>query len=136
VSTSLHNPYYFRQASLGQINNGTTSSEASRPITRVFNLKRERNKRFVDRPDVFDALNKAIEANKHKQDVWTPITICGLGGMGKSQIAVEFCYCNKDQYQYILWLDADTETSLQQGFREGLVLLGLQPATAVLATMV
>src|SRR4051812_11764794 len=36
--------------------------------------------------------------------------------MGKSQIALEYCYRNEDNYRYIFWIDADTEETLQNSF--------------------
>src|SRR4051812_7260410 len=76
---------------------------------KVFSLKHEQNKRFVDRPIVFEILDHTIETHRE-------CTLCGLGGMGKSQIALEYCYRNKDNYRSIFWIDADTEETLQNSF--------------------
>src|SRR4051812_37860857 len=78
---------------------------------KVFSLKHEQNKRFVDRPIVFEILDHTIKTHRE-------CTLCGLGGMGKSQIALEFCYRNKDNYRYIFWIDADTEETLQNSFAD------------------
>src|ERR1700744_1786999 len=88
----------------------TTSSPSP-----VFMLKYERNPRFVDRPDVFRALCQTIEASKESGRC-KPVAICGLGGMGKSQIALEFCYRNEGNYPYIFWTDADKGPTLQSSF--------------------
>src|SRR5947209_5186646 len=57
------------------------------------------------------------------------ITICGLGGMGKSQIAIEFCYRQKDNYQYIFWMEADTEVTLQRSFWDAAAQIELSITT-------
>src|SRR4051794_23025362 len=76
---------------------------------KVFWPKYEQNKRFVDRPTIFEILNKTIETHGE-------CTLSGLGGTGKSQIALEYCYRSKDDYRYIFWIDADTEETLQNSF--------------------
>src|SRR4051812_47641876 len=85
---------------------------------KVFSLKHEQNKRFVDRPTVFDILDQTIKTHRE-------CTLCGLGGMGKSQIALEYCYRNKDNYRYIFWVDAGTEETLQNSFADVARLLNL-----------
>src|SRR4051812_335683 len=91
---------------------------------KVFSLKHEQNKRFVDRPIVFEILDHTIKTHRE-------CTLCGLGGMGKSQIALEYCYRNKDSYRYIFWIDAGTEETLQNSFVDVARLLNLP----VLASM-
>src|SRR3954471_20044891 len=98
-----------------------TSSRVPISQEKVFRPKHERNWRFVDRPTVFEMLDHTIKTHGE-------CTLCGLGGIGKSQIALEYCYRNQDNYQYIFWIDADTEESLQNSFMEvtrRLDLLGL-----------
>ena len=74
----------------------------SAPPKDVFLLKYERNKRFVDRPNVFKALDDAIIDASKDTDHCKSVTLCGLGGMGKSEIAREFCYRHKDNYRYVM----------------------------------
>ena len=92
-------------------------------------MKPEKNERFVDRPEVFEALDLAIKARK-SGDMCKPVTICGLGGMGKSQVAIEFCYRSKknNKYRYIFWMEADTEAALQSTFTTAAGMLGLTAA--------
>lgn len=42
--------------------------------------------------------------------------LSGLGGVGKTQIALEFAYRNKSSYAHILFVDADSNASLSAGF--------------------
>ena len=41
--------------------------------------------------------------------------ISGLGGIGKTQTAVEYAYRYRDKYQAVLWLNAESTLSLKTG---------------------
>ena len=52
--------------------------------------------------------------------------IAGLGGVGKTQTAVEYAYRHREQYRAVLWVRADTEASIAFGYRAlAEMLLGL-----------
>src|SRR5579862_3173705 len=40
--------------------------------------------------------------------------LCGLGGMGKTQLAIEYARCHKTSYTSIFWLDGKSEQTLVQ----------------------
>lgn len=86
------------------------STEAGRAI---FCVNHHKTPHFIERPELLKKIHDLIEANEKKPKL---ITLCGLGGMGKSQIALDFCYQSKDLYQYIFWMEADAETTLQSSF--------------------
>ena len=44
--------------------------------------------------------------------------ISGLGGVGKTQIAAEFAYRQRNVYETILWVDAESEGSLANSVSE------------------
>jgi nucleoside phosphorylase len=45
-----------------------------------------------------------------------PQAITGLGGIGKTLIAVEYAWQHRQDYQYILWSRADTHEALASGY--------------------
>ncbi|RUP51804.1 P-loop containing nucleoside triphosphate hydrolase protein [Jimgerdemannia flammicorona] len=54
------------------------------------------------------------------------VALIGLGGMGKTQIALEYCFRNyPDKYQYVFWMMADSEESLNSSFLKVAKLLNL-----------
>jgi hypothetical protein len=51
--------------------------------------------------------------------------ICGLGGLGKTQLAVEYVHRYREEYQTILWVRAENAESLGASFGEIAELLDL-----------
>ncbi len=96
---------------------GTTLGE---PV--VWNVPYPRNTYFEGREEILKQLETALASG-------TPAAltqaIAGLGGVGKTQTAVEYAYRHRDQYRAVLWVRADTETSLASGYRELAEVLGL-----------
>ena len=52
-------------------------------------------------------------------------SISGLGGIGKTQLAVEYAYRHLDEYQYVLWVRAAGVEALTTSFTEIAHLLKL-----------
>ena len=49
----------------------------------------------------------------------------GLGGIGKTQTAVEYAYRHKEDYSHILWVKAESKESLTSDFAQLASLLNL-----------
>ncbi|KAK0727161.1 P-loop containing nucleoside triphosphate hydrolase protein [Lasiosphaeria miniovina] len=52
--------------------------------------------------------------------------IHGLGGIGKTQLAVEYIFSKRDSYDAIFWLQADQTDTLSAGFARIAIELGLE----------
>src|SRR5581483_11630855 len=75
----------------------------------IWTIPYRRNLCFTARDEVITSLFQAF----HKQD--SPIqtlAVCGLGGIGKTQTAIEYAYRYRSHYQAILWLQADSPAML------------------------
>jgi tetratricopeptide (TPR) repeat protein len=85
-----------------------------------------RNPRFVGRITELDALTQKLFVNKETQKV----TLVGLGGIGKTQVALKFAYSVKDsQPEYsIFWLPALSLGSYEQACAEIARTLRIAPA--------
>ena len=68
-----------------------------------------RNAYFTGRDDILTLLHKRLTTSKTPQ----PQVINGLGGVGKTQTAVEYAYSYRDDYQYVLWVKADSSANLE-----------------------
>lgn len=49
----------------------------------------------------------------------------GMGGVGKTQLALRYALDSKKHFDTILWISADTTLSIDQGFRDAAICLGL-----------
>lgn len=79
----------------------------------VWNIPYPRNPFFTGRENV---LTQLADAFKTGQATALSQVISGLGGIGKTQIAVEFAYQHRNEYQFVLWTLADTHESLVSGY--------------------
>src|SRR4051794_35822984 len=67
------------------------------PINTVFDLPEMRNDRFVGREDVLETLKSLLE-DSEKNNKSGRVVVTGLGGIGKTQVALEYCYRNRGRY--------------------------------------
>jgi tetratricopeptide (TPR) repeat protein len=74
-----------------------------------------RSKFFEGREDVIAALRERLTEGG---GTVLAQAITGLGGIGKTQTAVEYAYRYRDEYQAILWLNAESPLALKADFGE------------------
>jgi tetratricopeptide (TPR) repeat protein/nucleoside phosphorylase len=91
----------------------------------VWNVPHARNPHFTGRDDLLDRLHQQLTAAGQDDPTTTrraaltqSQAIKGLGGIGKTQIAIEYAYRSRDQGRYIhtLWINAASEETLTTSF--------------------
>ena len=103
------------QAQLGQ----RTEAANSAPITQllsntepeypIFGVPYRRNPNFTGREDILST----VEHNFSAEDTAVPIqAFTGLGGVGKTQIALEYAYRHANEYDLIWWMRTEDEAGL------------------------
>ncbi len=90
----------------------------------LWNVPFQRNPYFTGREDILTRLRNTL-VTERKAAVSQPQVINGLGGIGKTQIAIEYAYRYRDDYQCVLWVRADTNELLVSDFVNIAVLLNL-----------
>jgi nucleoside phosphorylase/tetratricopeptide (TPR) repeat protein len=81
----------------------------------AWNIPYPHNSFFAGRENVLTQLADVLKTGQATA-LSQPQAISGLGGIGKTQIAVEFAYQHRDEYQFVLWTLADTRESLVSGY--------------------
>jgi tetratricopeptide (TPR) repeat protein/nucleoside phosphorylase len=93
----------------------------------IWNVPYARNPHFTGRDGLFDQLEQHLAAPENPAAVVTrrvaltqPHALTGLGGVGKTQIAVEYAYRSRDQgrYTHALWVNAASEEAIIASFVE------------------
>jgi tetratricopeptide (TPR) repeat protein/nucleoside phosphorylase len=104
---------------------------------RVWNIPHTRNPHFTGRDDLLDWLHQHLTPTGQSDSATTrraalaqPLAIKGLGGVGKTQIAVEYAYRSRDlgRYTHTLWVNAASEGTLITSFTALAELLPEFPA--------
>ncbi|MEL7352821.1 MAG: toll/interleukin-1 receptor domain-containing protein [Cyanobacteria bacterium J06560_5] len=89
-----------------------------------WNVPYERNPFFTGREAVLQALHQQLNQDEAVALSQTQ-AISGLGGIGKTQTAVEYVYRHRQDYQAVFWVRAETDLELHTGFVEIARLLNL-----------
>ena len=94
------------------INSPSSTSSVSPPVkppvnVRIWNIPFPRNPLFTGRDNILKELHDALAKNKIAA-LTQPQAISGLGGIGKTQTAVEYAYRYAEKYIAVLWVAADT----------------------------
>jgi hypothetical protein len=83
-----------------------------------------RNPRFVGREDEITKLDRLIR----QENGPTKIAICGLGGVGKTQVALELAYRTRDRdcESSIFWIPCMSHESVEQAYISIAQMVGIQ----------
>ena len=77
--------------------------------TQPWNVPYERNPQYTDQRDLVQRLHERLtsgETGAHCQ------SISGLGGIGKTQLALEYAYRYRSHYAAVLWISAGTQAQM------------------------
>ena len=89
-----------------------------------WNVPYQRNPYFTGQETALTHLHSQFRADKSATSMQTQ-AISGLGGIGKTQLALEYAHRYRNEYKSILWANADTIESLVSDYIALADLLGL-----------
>jgi nucleoside phosphorylase/tetratricopeptide (TPR) repeat protein len=87
------------------------------PRSPVWMVPRRRDPHFVGREEELDALRAAL-AMTGTSALTQPAAVHGLGGVGKTLLAVEYAHRHGEDYSAVLWLNAENSTALAAAFAD------------------
>jgi tetratricopeptide (TPR) repeat protein len=90
----------------------------------VWNVPYRRNPFFTGREDILNQLHEYFTQAKTAA-LTQPPAITGLGGIGKTQIAIEYAYRYKNEYHEVFWVNATSRETLIESFVNVARLLAL-----------
>jgi tetratricopeptide (TPR) repeat protein len=90
----------------------------------IWNIPYTHNPFFTGRENLLQQLHANLTASKAAV-LTQPQAISGLGGIGKTQTAVEYAHRHRDDYHCILWVNADTRNTIITSFLQLATLLKL-----------
>ncbi|KAK0612447.1 hypothetical protein B0T17DRAFT_407350 [Bombardia bombarda] len=81
-------------------------------------LRHSANTQFVGRSDYLDDISAYFRrgAAAGKNDDLCIYSICGIGGVGKTELALQYAKQHAHEYDALLWVRAETVESLRQDF--------------------
>ncbi|KAK4957446.1 hypothetical protein LTR10_005409 [Elasticomyces elasticus] len=99
---------------------------ADQPTVRCEYIPFSCNKKFVDRVKELDMLEKALFTDQSAEHM----AIVGLGGVGKTQVALKFAYWVIDNHLdvSVLWVSAMSAQAFEEGCRELARVFGIRVA--------
>ena len=95
----------------------------------IWNVPHERNINFTGREAILQQLHESLSAGEAAALTQTQ-AIHGLGGVGKTQIAVEYAYRHRDEYDVVWWLRCEEAATLAADYAALARELGLPEAGA------
>jgi len=91
----------------------------------IWHIPHERNRHFTGRGEILDALHKSL--NQGEPAALTQ-AIKGLGGVGKTQLALEYAYRYASEYDGVWWMRAEEPVTLAQDYAALAGPLGIEQA--------
>jgi tetratricopeptide (TPR) repeat protein len=107
------------------------AASASRALLpAIWNIPYPRNLFFTGRDNLLSQLHTQLQTNQATALSQSPQAISGLGGIGKTQIAIEYAYRYHQEYKAVLWAPAQSQERLTSSYTAIATLLKLPERVA------
>src|SRR4051812_17076854 len=82
----------------------------------MFHVPFPQNNNFIGRHDILAEIEAVVHKNQTASGC-VPTILKGLGGMGKSQLMLKYCYTHRKEYNYVFWLNVEGSQATLEEFR-------------------
>ena len=89
--------------------------EIQRLLPQVWNVPHHRNPNFTGRKDILSNLRAALTSGE--PSAWKQ-AITGMGGVGKTQLAIEYIYRRKTDYKVIWWIRSEEPAAMAADYAD------------------
>jgi tetratricopeptide (TPR) repeat protein len=112
------------------VSQGSDNTSGPERLPEVWGLVPQRNINFTGREQLLDQLSAGLAK---QVTAVLPHALHGLGGVGKTQVAVEYAYRNRAAYDVVWWIPADQPALVRSSLAALAPRLGLpqSPATGI-----
>src|SRR5450755_1400697 len=101
------------------------TSTARAALPDIWNIPYARNSFFLGRDDILERLHAQLHTGQTTALAQSPQAISGLGGIGKTQLAIEYAYRYSQDYEAVLSARAETREDLISSYSALAILLNL-----------
>lgn len=101
----------------------------------VYSVPLNRVGHYASRNELSRRINEILRPSDNGDDNcdtegYQALVIHGMGGVGKTQLALNFIQNNQKHYNLIFWIEAHTPEKVRRSFERGSAALGLMSSTA------
>ncbi len=101
---------------LGLVSEKPDLTSVSPEDTSLWNVPFSRNHFFAGRERILTHLHVLLANEPTRATLTRACSLHGLGGIGKTQLAIEYAFRFRHEYDAILWVEAETRASLTSSF--------------------
>ncbi|MGI5455569.1 FxSxx-COOH system tetratricopeptide repeat protein [Streptomyces sp. CA-249302] len=112
---------------------GTVGTERTRNTPTVWGNIPPRNPNFTGREELLEKLHQRLL--REKATAVLPHALHGMGGVGKSLLAVEYLYRRMTEYDVVWWISAERSAQISLSLVELAPRLGLTPGSDASSTV-
>ncbi|KAH8691082.1 hypothetical protein GQ44DRAFT_780319 [Phaeosphaeriaceae sp. PMI808] len=112
-----------------KMSGNTAFSSSSTVVQPAATLPFPRNQNFTGRDEVFEEISQVLQLSAvDRPEEMRSIALYGVGGVGKTETALEYAYRYKTNYSNIFWIKSETEVELRQSLVAMVNALNMTPS--------
>lgn len=95
------------------------------PAKTIYHVPVKEMQNLIQRDQLWEDLQEKLEIQHENASIPYAVTLYGLGGAGKSMLALKYAESKKAQYDPIFWIDAANDDTIRSRFGSFATMLGL-----------